>query len=188
VAALPSGPIQNEAVHLAHLRTLEALLAGQGYTTQLLEKSARIPYHILVTRLPQPGAQPPLELALSFYPVDAGEVKHSLLLQYYSELPLALDAAGLRLVRELLPALNGKTVLGHFGVVEGRHALNYRYVQALLADAPITYPAIADVLLLVGYTPALFLELLDSVARGRILPDEARAQLAARDAQPGASG
>lgn len=171
---------QNEAWVGEQLRSLATVLQQMDYQTHLLEPSPRVPYPVLLLRLPLPGERPPLELALSFYPISTDEVKHTRLLQYYTELPLHLDAAALARLRDLLPELNNKTVLGHFGVAEGRPVLNYRYVQSLPIAAPITQATVADVVLLVGYTPALFMEMLEHVAREDLSVEQARAQLAAR--------
>ena len=170
-------PTQSADWHLAQLRVLDFVLQALGHSTRLLEPSLRVPHPVLMLSLPQPGERPPLEWALSFYPVSADEVKHSLLLQYYTELPLTLDDDGLGRLRELLPALNNKTVLGHFGVTPGRNAVTYRYVQALPIAPPITQSDVADVILLAGYAPALFMELLEAVAAGRLSVADAMAQL-----------
>jgi hypothetical protein len=170
----------DEAWHLAHLRIIDSILQGMNYRTHLLEKSASIPQPVLLVKVALPGKRAPLEMALGFYPVDPHQVKHTLLLQYFTELPLSLDEGGIRRVRELLPDLNSKTVLGHFSVHPGRSAVTYRYVQALPVSEPITQLAVADVMILVGYTPVLFIELLDAVTRNILTVEEARAKLAAQ--------
>ena len=172
--------LQGEVWHLAQLRILDSILQGLGYRTHLLNQSASIPQPVLLVKVALPGERPPLEMALGFYPVDPQQVKHMLLLQYFMELPLSLDEDGVRRVRDLLPDLNSKTVLGHFSLVSARSSMTYRYVQALPVSEPITQPAVADVIIMVGYTPALFIELLDAVTRNLLTVEEARAKLAAQ--------
>jgi hypothetical protein len=173
-----------EARHREELARLEGIFSSMGYKTHPLEKSATIPYHALLLFLPPPAGKQPVQLVLTFYPVAAEEVKQTLLLQYYLELPFKTDEAGLRRVAELLPDLNNKTVLGHFGitVVPGGRppTLHYRYVQSLPAAGPITQEAVADVILLVGYTPLLFLDTIETLAAGKISLAHARAQVDAQ--------
>lgn len=171
---------QGQTWHLAQLRILDSILQEMGYPTHLLERTAQIPQPVLLVKIAMLGERPPLEMALGFYPVDPQQVKHTLLLQYFMELPLRPDDEGLRRVVELLPDLNGKAVLGHFSVDSGRRSLIYRYVQTLPAGEPITQSAVADVMVLVGYTPALFIDLLEELAGGQLSVEQARTQLAAR--------
>jgi hypothetical protein len=163
----------------ALLQTLGEILMALGYPAHLVAQSSRIPHPVLLTRLPLPDGRAALEMALSFYPVDRNQIKHTHLLHYYCELPLKTDAAGVEHVTLLLPDLNAKTVLGHFSVTPGRPVVTYRYVQALPAACPLTQSSVADVVLLVGYTPALFIDLLERVGDGRCTVHAARAQLAA---------
>lgn len=158
---------QAGATWTALLQSLADALSALGYPVRLLAQSPRIPQPVLLTRLPLPGDRAPLEMALSFYPVESNQVKHIHLLQYYCELPIRTDAAGLARVVAQLPDLNAQTVLGHFNVTPGRSVVTYRYVQALPAAQSITQSTVADVMILVGYTPALFIERLERAAAGQ---------------------
>jgi hypothetical protein len=169
-----------EARHLVELGNLQTILHAMDYHTQLIEKSAQIPYATLLARVELPNQLPPVELGLTFYPVGENELAHSMLLQYFIELPFQMDAQALRQVKELLPDLNKRTVVGHFGISGERNAVHYRYVQALPVANPITREAVADVIILVVFTPALFWEILEGVVAQRISVAEASVQVAAR--------
>ena len=171
---------QRDARHLQELQNLETILKEMDFPVKVLQKSGPILQHALVTRVAMPSPHPSLEMALSFYPVDPNTIQHALLLQYYIQLPFNLDEATRDHYRLLLPDINGKTVLGHFGLDIDSGKPHYRYVQALPLDRPITKAAVVDVIVLVGYTPALFSDLLDALANKKVDVATARKQLAMR--------
>ena len=168
---------ETQARHLVELGFLEEILNELGYSTQLVEKSAGLPYHTLLAALEPDGQERPRQLALNYYPVDEDQVEYSLLLQYYIALPFALDEAGLARVREWLPEINNQVVLGHFSISDEQKQLAYRYVQTLPRDEVITTEAVADVLTLVTYSPVLFAEALEGLATGKLSLEQARKEV-----------
>ena len=155
--------VEREARHLTELQNLELILNSMGFQSQLLQKSDPMPTHALVTRIPMPEGQEPVEMALTFYPVEPDTVEDTLLLQYYIQLPYNFDDEALESYRRLVPDMNGKAVVGHFGLDVASRKAHYRYVQAIPADRPITKALVADVVILVAYTPPLFADLLHAV-------------------------
>jgi hypothetical protein len=122
----------------------------------------------------------PRQLALNFYPVGQDLAAHSLLLQYYLLLPIALDTAGARRVAGWLPEINNQVVLGHFSLGDQTNQLHFRYVQALPRDEVITAETVTDVLTLVTYSPVLFAAALEGLGNGSLTLAEAQAQVQAR--------
>ena len=169
-----------DARHLQELQNLETVLKAMDFPAKLLQKAGPIPQHALVTRVAMPTPHPSLEMALTFYPVDPNTIQHTLLLQYYIQLPFDLDKNTRDHYRLLLPDINGKTVLGHFGLDIDSGKPHYRYVQALPIDRPITKAAVVDVIVLVGYTPALFADVLSALANKKVDVATARKQLELR--------
>jgi hypothetical protein len=171
---------QIHARHLVELGHLEAIVTEMGYTAQLVEKSRQLPYHTLLVGLEPDAKGRPMQMALTFYPLGEDELENTLLLQYFIELPFEVDEKGLASVMELLPYINNKVVVGHFGVTDGQNKLHYRYVQALLLDKIITQEAVTDVIVLANYTPVLFGDVLEEIAEGKISVEQARAKVDAK--------
>ncbi len=181
------------ARHLAELGFLENIVRDLGLTAQLVERSEQVPYHTLLVDLEPDAQERPRQMAVNFYPADPELVAHTLLLQYFIVLPVALDEAGAARVREWLPELNNQVVVGHFslsgpGAAAGQTPqLHFRYVQALPSDEVITSEAVADVMTLVSYTPLLYQNALENLAAGLTTIDQARASLKADLEEPTSS-
>lgn len=168
------------ARHLVELGFLEEIFTDLGYTAQLIERSEQIPYHVLMVGLNPDDHGRPQQLTLTFYPVGEEDVQNTLLLQYFIEVPFDTDESGLSRLKELLPEINNKIVLGHLGITDGQNKLHYRYVQTLPVARPISEQAVSDVILLFSYTPLLFNETLEKLAQGKISLDQARDEINAR--------
>ena len=163
--------------HLAELTRLESIAEEMGYPTELIKRSGEIAYHTLLLGLEPDAGGRAKQLALNFYPLSKEDVEHSLFLQYFVDLPIVADEDGLARIREVLPDMNNKVILGHFGIGAGTQRLHYRYVQTLPADEMVTLEAVADVILMTGYTPMVFEGLLEELAQGTISVEEARARV-----------
>jgi hypothetical protein len=168
---------ETDARHQVELGYLEHVLNELGFPTQLVEKSPQIPYHALIIGLDDDAQGRPRQLVTTFYPVGEETVEHALLLQYFTELPFAIKGSAMSDLIALLPYLNNKVVLGHFGVTEGKHTLHYRYVQTLPRDQSITREAVIDAVRLVSYTPALFEDVLEALVTGDLTVAQAHAQI-----------
>ena len=166
-----------DARHQVELGYLENVLNRLGFLTQLVEKSPQIPYHALMIGLDEDSQGRSRQLVMTFYPVGEETVEHVLLLQYFTELPFAIRESAVPGLNALLPYLNNKVVLGHFGVTEGKHTIHYRYVQTLPRDKSITREAVIDAVRLVSYTPALFEDVLEALTAGELSVEQARAQI-----------
>jgi hypothetical protein len=175
---------QIHARHLVELGQLEAIFTEMGYAAQLVEKSPQIPYHTLLVGLEPDEKGRPLQMALTFYPLGEDDLESTLLLQYFIELPFDLDEKGLARAVELLPHINNKAVVGHFGVTDGQNKLHYRYVQALPLYETVSQDAVVDIVVLASYTPVLFGDVLEDLAEGKISLEQARAKVDAKYAQP----
>jgi len=168
---------ETEARHLVELGFLQEVVTSLGLSARMLEKSAEVPYHTLLVMLEPDHRARPVQLALSFYPVGADLVAHTLLLQYFIALPFTTDAAGLARLAAWLPDVNNRVVLGHFGLSAGEGQVHYRYVQALPEEGIVGVETVEDVLTLVRFTPSLFAAVLEDLAEGRLTPAEAQAQV-----------
>jgi hypothetical protein len=162
--------------HVAELAFLESVVKEMGYPTRLLEQSEELPYPSLLVGLEPDAGGRPLEMACTFYPLS-DELENTLLLQYFVEFAAGLDDAGLARIRELLPELNNRVVVGHFGLTVGTNKMHYRYTQALRLDDVIGEESVGDVLMLVTSTPVLFGDLLARVAGGGISIAAARQEI-----------
>lgn len=169
-----------EARHLVELGFLEEIVKRLGLSAQVIEKSGEVPYHTLLVMLDPDDRGRPMQLAISFYPVGADLVAHTLLLQYFIALPFTTGPDGLARLSAWLPDVNNRVVLGHFGLSTGEGQVHYRYVQALPEEGVVGGETIEDVLTLVRFTPALFAPTLEALAEGRLTPAQAQAQVDAR--------
>jgi hypothetical protein len=168
-----------QARQLVELGHLKAIVTGMGYPAQLVEKSRELAYHTLLVGLEPDAKGRSTQMALTFYPMGEKDVENTLLLQYFVDLPFDVDKAGLARVREVLPDINNKVVVGHFGITAGQDRLHYRYVQALRADDIVTAEAVADVIIMASYTPHVFEGVLEELAQGEISVEQARARVEA---------
>jgi hypothetical protein len=167
------------AQHEAELGFLEDVFREMGFDrVQLHERSDELPYATLAVGIDPDLAGREQTMALTFYPTE--DLESTMLLQYYIQLPFDLDAAGLERVAGLLPYLNRRLVVGHFGITEEEGAVHYRYVQALQVDELITRERIADVVTMVAFSPLLFEEILEKLGTGAMSIEEARAEADAR--------
>jgi hypothetical protein len=166
-----------DAQHQVELGYLEHILNDLGFPTQLVEKSPQIPYHALIIGVDDDVEGRQRQLIATFYPLDEETVEHVLLLQYFTELPFAVKESAMPSLIALLPYLNNKVVLGHFGVTEGKQTIHYRYVQTLPKDKSVTRESVIDAVRLVSYTPLLFEEVLEALASGELSLAQARAQI-----------
>lgn len=160
--------------HLAELGFLEDIFNEMGYATHLVEKSNQIPYHTLLADVEADAMGQPRQMAMTYYPVSEDEVEFTLLLQYFLEMPFTIQPEQFCATAELLSYINSKVVLGHFGITEGKARVHFRYVQALPNNEIVSKEAVSDVIILVNFTPLLFGDVLEQIAKGQISLDEAR--------------
>jgi hypothetical protein len=157
-----------------HLR--EAVLA-LGHQAELRRPAEGL---AITTVRVRPAGAPPGgvgELTLTYYPLSSDEFPDSHFLQYLAVLRQGLDAAAMERLAAVLPELNNRLVVGHFGLSRGAGQLHLRHVQRLPAGEKVSADMLGDVLTLFAFTPALFAALLDEVSAGRIEPATARRQL-----------
>lgn len=165
-----------QARHLVELGYLEEIFKALGYRdVQLLEKSDDIPYHTLFVALEPDAKGRAKQMALTFYPV--AEFEDTLLLQYFIPLPFKAEPKQLPQLYTLLPELNSKLVLGHFGFSSGEGTLHLRYVQALNASDLLTQERVADVITLVTFSTVLFEGVLEDLVTGKLSVAQALAKL-----------
>jgi hypothetical protein len=174
------GQEQIQARHLVELGFLESIFGDMGYQAQLVESSAEIAYPVLLVELDPDEMSRPRQMALTFYPVGEEDLENTMLLQYFLELPFELSPEGRERAAELLPYVNNKVVLGHFGLGDKENRVHYRYVQALRQDQVVSREAVVDVIVLLSYTPVLFQPVLEALAQGALSVREAREQIDAQ--------
>jgi hypothetical protein len=161
------------AQHTVELGFLEDIFVALGYdSVQLFERSEEVSLPTLAVGLEPDAKGRGKNLALAFYPV--AEFEDTNFLQYYIELPFELDQEGQERVFPLLPYVNQRLVIGHFGITDGETKLHYRYVQALPSLDMITEDKVKDVIAIVEYSPVLFEEILEQTAAGAVSLEEAR--------------
>jgi hypothetical protein len=161
------------AQHTAELGFLEDIFVALGYEdVHLFERSAEVSLPTLAVRLEPDAKGRRKNLALAFYPVP--EFDDTNFLQYYIELRFEVDDEAQTRVLPLLPYINQRLVLGHFGITDGEQNLHYRYVQALPSLDVITEDQVKDVIAIVEYSPVLFEEILEQAAAGTMSLGEAR--------------
>jgi hypothetical protein len=157
------------------LGTLEKILSALGYEgTQLLERSEALPLPSVLVPLAVDAKGRARFMTLMIYP--AAELEHTVLLQYFAELPFAVADPNLTAVYLLLPSLNHRVVVGHFGLAGSGEKPYFRYVQALRADEPVTQEHVADVLTLFTATADMFQDILEDVASGKASPAQGSAR------------
>jgi hypothetical protein len=163
----------HSAQYEAELGFIEEIFIALGYeSVHLFERSDEVSLPTLAVGLEPDAKGRGKNLALAFYPVP--EFEDTYFLQYYIELPFEVDAAGQERVVPLLPYVNQRLVIGHFGITDGEQSLHYRYVQALPSLDVITEDKVKDVIAIVEYSPLLFEEILEQTAAGTLSLEEAR--------------
>jgi hypothetical protein len=161
------------AQHTAELGFLEDIFVALGYeSVHLFERSNEVSLPTLAVGLEPDARGRGKTLAMAFDPVP--EFDDTNFLQYYIELPFEVDAAGQERVALLLPYINQRLVLGHFGITDGEQSLHFRYVQALPSLDVITEDKVKDVIAIVEYSPLLFEEILEQTAAGVLSLEQAR--------------
>jgi hypothetical protein len=165
------------ARHLAELGFLQDALEELGLSCSLVERSREVPLSTLMVNIEGGTAERPRQLALSFYPTEPGQFENTLLLQYFLPLPTTFDPEGADRIRQVLPEINNRLVLGHFSITSGEPQLHYRYVQPLPADEMVNSDVIKDVLVILTFTPILFADLLEATASGRLTVAEAQERI-----------
>lgn len=169
-----------QARQLAELGFLEAAVHQLGYRAELVENHQQTPYPTLLVNLePEPGGTAG-RVMLTFYPVpeeDAGPMKY---LQYLAVLPGTAAPESLARAAELLPFLNNRLVVGHFGIGESPAGLHFRYVQTLPDLKLPGTEDVSEVLRMVAGALGLFGGLLVEFARGGMSLEKAKAEVARR--------
>ncbi len=164
-----------QAQFLAELGFLEDVIRKLGYRTHLKEPGPDLPYPMLSVNLEPAKASG--QVALTYYPVpegDAGDLKY---LQYYAIVPGTEGAAEFERAAGILPFLNARLVLGHFGISEAPPLLYFRYVQALPDTKLATSEDIADILVMIGAALDLFAGILVEYLQGKLDLGQARAAI-----------
>ncbi|MFL7808418.1 MAG: hypothetical protein AB8I80_07295 [Anaerolineae bacterium] len=161
------------AQHEVELGFLEDIFVALGYdSVHLFERSEELSLPTLAVGLEPDAKGRGKNLALAFYPV--AEFEDTNFLQYYIELPFEVDQEGQERLLPLLPYVNQRLVIGHFGMTDGENKLHYRYVQALPSLDMITEDKVKDVIAIVEYSPVLFEGILEQTATGVVSLDQAR--------------
>ena len=165
------------ARHLVELGFLQDAVRELGMRSTLIERSNDVAYHTLLVSLAADAKGRERQLALNYYPLEDEEFEDTLFLQYFIGLSTEVKQATLPAIREFLPAINNKVVIGHFGITEGTTQLHFRYVQALPSEEVIDKDKVANVLTLASYTPVLFDDVLEDLASGTLTVAEANKRL-----------
>ena len=168
---------QMHARHLVELGFLQDVVGELELSSRIIERSPQVAYHTLLVEIEADSKRRSRQLAMNFYPLEDEEFSDTLFLQYFIGLPFEVKQSALPTVAQILPDVNNKVVLGHFGLTAGARQLHFRYVQPLPSDEVMSAEKVASVLLLVRYTPILFGDLLEEVASGAVTLDAARARV-----------
>ena len=107
------------ARHLVELGFLQDAVRELGMRSTLIERSNDVAYHTLLVSLAADAKGRERQLALNYYPLEDEEFEDTLFLQYFIGLSTEVKQATLPAIREFLPAINNKVVIGHFGITEG---------------------------------------------------------------------
>lgn len=152
------------ARHLAELGFMKQYLDEAGYGSQIVEKSPLVPLHSMVVMLPGEEGR---VLHLSFIPFSEDDLEHLQLLQLYTTAVQVGDTSFRRELEQLLPAVNAKLPIGHFGFKE-RDEVYYRYVYAVPGAAPLEEEPFVEIVSLFGFVLRMFGGLIEEVAEGRL--------------------
>ena len=152
------------ARHLVELGYLEDIVSGMGYTAQIIEASAEVPYHTLLVKMEPDEKGRDRQMACTFYPLTEEDSENILLLQYFLELPFEFVTKAKPQIHEMLIALNNKSVVGHFGITDGQNKIHHRYIQSYATSNLLFEVATSEVVSLFNYTSLIFGEVIESVA------------------------
>lgn len=128
-----------------------------------------LPTDTLVAELDEDEKQRARQLVISFFPAD-DDLADSRFLQLYTVLPLELPTAALADASCLLHRINSRAPLGHFGLTD-EDKIQFRYVWAISASAPLSAGQIEDVLDMCIFTQDLFYDLFLDLEAGRPLAE-----------------
>jgi len=112
------------------LQRLKSTLETIGYTAAVLEQAGGGPLDILSVALEADSQNREQQLTLAVYPLSE-DLEGSTFIQFFTQYPFELSANCLTSIERILPTINNKLALGHFGISPCQTELHFKYVLAL---------------------------------------------------------
>lgn len=162
---------------LQKLQQLQHLARQLEYEADMLKKSPPDrPFDILSIRIDEDKVEEGRQLELVYYPENA-DLEGSDFLQFYCHYPFVYNDEGLQKIKQLLPDVNNRMSLGHFGISFNEKKVQFKYVLALPLKTEVKPLFFKDVLEICIYTPPLFHDIIHQAGTAQISIEAAIRQL-----------
>lgn len=139
---------------LETLQFIAQKLQEDDIETRLLPiESTQLPLNILSVPTQHEQTGEMYHLMLSFYPIEEDQIEGNRYLQIFMQFETAIKEEAVPQLLMLLPEVNQKTPIGHFGYQYDEGKAYYRYVLMVGKHEPDLYTKIAE---LQGYLPFIF--------------------------------
>lgn len=159
--------------HAAQLGTLQQALNDKGAASQLFEPNERLPVTTLMIDVGPDDAGRDRVLAASIMPLADDGLDDTQLVQFYAQMPFAIDDESLASVQRAVPIVNAALAIGHFGMQNGE--LFYRYVLAMPNGATFDLAMTVEIVALMAFHQEHFGDFFEGIVDDEItlstLPD-----------------
>jgi hypothetical protein len=149
------------------LQDLKGILAEtMGLDSNLVEPSETMPLVSLSTYLKPDQKSRDREVNCAFFPFSEAEMKHTLLLQFYFQLPFSLNEARSSDLVLLLQTINNRVPLGCYSINMEERSIQFRYVMPLPNRVPLNSDLMGEIMLLLIVFQDLFPPVIESLNTG----------------------
>ncbi|MBW4517777.1 MAG: YbjN domain-containing protein [Timaviella obliquedivisa GSE-PSE-MK23-08B] len=154
-------------LHRHLLETLKDILEEKmSLPSAVVEPSETMPLVSLSTTLAADQRGRHREVNHAFFPFSEEDLEHTLLLQFYFQLPFSLYEARLSDLAFLLQVINNQIPLGCYSLNTQEKWVQFRYVTPLPHYAPLNSDMIGEVMLLLIAFQDMFPPVIESVNAG----------------------
>jgi hypothetical protein len=151
----------------------EILEETMGLNSTLVEPSETMPLVSLSTTLKPDEKQRDRAVNHAFFPFSEADMEHTLLLQFYSQLPFALNVDRLADLALLLQTINNRIPLGCYSLNMDEQSIQFRYIMPLPNHAPLNSDLMGEVMVLLIVFQDLFPPVIESLNLGEATLEEA---------------
>lgn len=158
--------------HLEQLNQLRMYIDSLEFESRIIQKSERIPIHILLAAITVDYKERNRFINFSFVPISEEELEYTNLLQFYTTLPIELSRNHLAEVERLLFAINTRMAVGHFGLQDDGE-IYLRYIYTTHRIHGINEQQMLETILLFIAMLDMHEEVIDRLSSGEINLEEA---------------
>ncbi|XGW00355.1 MAG: hypothetical protein ACAF41_15640 [Leptolyngbya sp. BL-A-14] len=163
-----------DVFHRNLLKDLKEILEEtMGLSSTLVEPSESMPLVSLSTALKPDEKQRDRAVNHALFPFSEADMEHTLLLQFFFQLPFALNTAHLTDVALLLQTINNRIPLGCYSLNTDEQSIQFRYIMPLPNHVPLNSDLVGEVMVLLIVFQDLFPPVIESLNTGEATLQEA---------------